>query len=82
MAAGPGGVYREPMSWVRMARDWRPTAHALAGLAAGGLTGVTFGGLLLCWLAATWSLVSGPVGACELTVFYVLVALAGTVLLL
>jgi signal transduction histidine kinase len=82
MAAGPGGVYREPMSWVRMARDWRPTAHALAGLAAGALTGVTFGGLLLCWLAAIWSLVSGPVGARELTVLYVLVALAGTVLLL
>jgi len=82
MAAGLGGVYREPMSWMRMARDWRPTVHALAGLAAGALAGVTFGGLLLCWLAAIWSLVSGPVGARELTVFYVLVALAGTVLLL
>ena len=44
MAADPGGVYREPMSWVRTARDWRPTVHALAGLAAGALTAVSFGG--------------------------------------
>lgn len=82
MAAGPGGVYREPMSWVRTARDWRPTVHALAGLAAGALTAVSFGGLILCWLAAIWSLVAGPVGGRELTVVYVVVALAGSVLLL
>ena len=48
MAAGPGGVSREPLSWVRTARDWRPTVHALAGLAAGALTAVSFGGLILC----------------------------------
>jgi signal transduction histidine kinase len=82
MAADPGGVYREPMSWVRTARDWRPTVHALAGLAAGALTAVSFGGLILCWLAAIWSLVAGPVGGRELTVVYVVVALAGSVLLL
>jgi signal transduction histidine kinase len=82
MAAGLGAVYRDAMSWVRTARDWRPTVHALAGLAAGALTGLTFGGLLLCWLAAIWSLLEGPVGARELTVLYVVVALAGPLLLL
>jgi signal transduction histidine kinase len=81
MAAGPGGVYREPMSWMESARDWRPTAHALAGLAAGALTGAVLGGLALGWLAAIYSLVDGPTGGWELAWFYVAVALAGPVLL-
>ena len=55
--------------------------HALAGLAAGATTAVSFPGLILCWLAAIWSLVAGPVGR-ELTVVTVVVALAGSVLLL
>jgi len=81
MAAGPGGVYREPMSWMESVRDWRPTAHALAGLAAGALTGAVLGGLALGWLAAIYSLVDGPTGASELAWFYVAVALTGPVLL-
>ena len=63
MAAAPGAVYREAMSWVETARDWRPTAHALTGLAAGALTGGLLGGLVLGWLAAIWSLIEGPAGA-------------------
>jgi signal transduction histidine kinase len=82
MAAGPGGVYREPMSWMETARDWRPTVHALAGLAAGALTGAVLGGLVVGWLAAAWSLVDGPTGGWGLAGFYVVVVLAGPVLLL
>ena len=62
MAAGPGGVYREPMTWLKTARDWRPTLLALAGLAAGAVTGAVLGGLVLGWLAAIWSLIDWPVG--------------------
>jgi signal transduction histidine kinase len=82
MAAAPGGVYREPMSWRTTARDWRPTAHALAGLAAGALTAAVLGGLVIGWLAAALSLIDGPTGGWELAWFYVLVVLAGPVLLL
>jgi signal transduction histidine kinase len=82
MAAGPAGVYREPMSWMKTARDWRPTAQALAGLAAGALTAAVFGGLVIGWLAAVWSLIDGNTGAWELAWFYVVVILAGPVLLL
>jgi signal transduction histidine kinase len=82
MAPGPGGVYREAMSWMETARDWRPTVHALAGLAAGALTTAVLGGLLLGWLAAGWSLIDGPTGAWELAWFYVVVVLAGPVLAL
>jgi signal transduction histidine kinase len=82
MVADLGGVYREGMSWMETARDWRPTVHALAGLADGAVTGAVLGGLVLGWLAAIWSLVDGPVGAWELAVFYVVVAVTGPVLLL
>jgi len=82
MVAGPDAGYREPMSWLKTARDWRPTAHALAGLAAGAFTAAVLGGLVIGWLAAIWSLVDGPTGAWELAWFYVIVALAGPVLLL
>jgi signal transduction histidine kinase len=82
MAAGPGAAYREAMSWMKTARDWRPTALALAGLAAGVATGAVLGGLVLGWLAALWSLIDGPTGAWELAWFYVAVALAGPLLLL
>jgi signal transduction histidine kinase len=82
MVAGLGAVYREGMSWMNEARNWRPTAHALAGLAAGAVTGAVLGGLVLGWLAAIWSLVDGPTGGWELAVFYVAVAVAGPVLLL
>jgi signal transduction histidine kinase len=80
MATGPGAAYRDAMSWMEAARDWRPTALALAGLAAGAVTGVTLGGLVLFWLAAIWSLAAGPTGAPWLAWFYVVVALAGPVL--
>ena len=82
MVDGPGAGYREPMSWMETARDWRPTAHALAGLAAGALTATVFGGLVIGWLAAVWSLIDGNTGAWELAWFYVVVILAGPVLLL
>jgi signal transduction histidine kinase len=82
MAAGPGAVYREAMSWIEEARDWRPTAHALAGLAAGALTAAVLGGLVIGWLAAALSLIDGPTGGWELAWFYVAVVLAGPVLLL
>ena len=35
MAAGPGGVYRERMTWTDTARNWRPTLLALTGVVAG-----------------------------------------------
>jgi len=82
MAAGPGAAYREAMSWRETARDWRPTALALAGVVAGAVTATVVGGLVLGWLAATWSLLDGPTGAWELAWFYVVVTLAGPVLLL
>jgi signal transduction histidine kinase len=82
MATAPGAVYREPMSWMETARDWRPTVHALAGLAAGALTSAVLGGLVLGWLAAVWSLVDGNTGAWELAWFYGAVVLAGPVLVL
>src|SRR4029453_9832357 len=69
--------YREPMSWMETARDWRPTVHALAGLAAGALTAAVLGGLVVGWLAAIWSLIDGPTGGWELAWFYVVVTLAG-----
>ena len=67
---------------MKTARDWRPTAHAMAGLAAGALTAAVFGGLVIGWLAAVWSLIDGNTGAWELAWFYVVVILAGPVLLL
>jgi signal transduction histidine kinase len=82
MAPGPGAVYRELMSWIETARDWRPTVHALAGLAAAALTGAVLGGLAIGWAAALVSLVDGPTGGWELAWFYVAVILAGPVLLL
>jgi signal transduction histidine kinase len=82
MVAGLGGVYRGAMSWMETARDWRPTVHALAGLATGAATGAALGGLMLGWLAAIWSLVDGPTGGWWLAWFYVVVAVAGPVLLL
>jgi signal transduction histidine kinase len=82
MAAAPGAVYREPMSWMKSARDWRPTAHALVGLAAAVLTASVLGGLVIGWLAAAWSLIDGPTGGWELAWIYVAVVLAGPVLLL
>jgi signal transduction histidine kinase len=82
MAAGPGGVYRERMTWMDTARNWRPTLHALAGLAAGLGVGVVLGGLVLVWLAAIWSLVDWPVGGWDYATLYVAAVLAGPVLVL
>ena len=82
MAAGLGGVYRERMTWLNAARSWRPTLHALAGLAAGAGVGAVLAGLVVVWLAAIWSLVDGPTGGWGLAVLYAAVALAGPVLLL
>ena len=82
MAAGPGGVYRERMTWMDTARNWRPTLHALAGLAAGLVVGAVLGMLVLVWLAAIWSLIDWPVGGWGHATLYVAVVLAGPVLLL
>ena len=70
------------MTWLNAARDWRPTLHALAGLAAGTGVGAVLAGLALMWVAASWSLINGPVGGWELAVLYAAVALAGPALLL
>ena len=82
MAADRGGVYRERMTWRNAARSWRPTLHALTGLAAGVGVGAVLGGLVVIWLAAIWSLVDWPVGGQGVAVLYAAVALAGPVLLL
>jgi signal transduction histidine kinase len=82
MVAGPGGGYRERMTWLNKARDWRPTLHVLAGMAAGAGVGAVLAGLAVIWLAAIWSLIDGPVGGWELAVLYSAVAVAGPVLLL
>ena len=82
MVAGLGGGYRERMTWLNTKRSWRPTAHALAGMAAGAGVGAVLAGLVLIWLAAIWSLIAGPVGGWELAVLYPAVALAGPALLL
>jgi signal transduction histidine kinase len=71
------------MTWGENARrSWRPTLHALAGLAAGAGAGTVLGGLVVVWLAAIWSLVDWPVGGWGPAVLYAAVALAGPVLLL
>jgi signal transduction histidine kinase len=82
VAAGLGGGYRLPMTWVDAARSWRPTLHALAGLVAGLGVGAVLVTLMLVWLAAIWSLVDWPVGGWGHAVLYAAVALAGPVLLL
>jgi len=82
MAAGPGGVYRERMTWMDAARNWRPTLHALAGLAAGLVVGAVLGMLVLVWLAAIWSLIDWPVGGWGHATLYLAVVLGGPVLLL
>ena len=82
MVAGLGGGYRERMTWLNKARDWRPTLHVLAGMAAGAGVGAVLAGLVVIWLAAIWSLIDGPVGGWELAVLYSAVAVAGPVLLL
>ncbi|HZB60215.1 MAG TPA: histidine kinase [Actinomycetota bacterium] len=70
------------MTWLNKARDWRPTLHVLAGMAAGAGVGAVLAGLAVIWLAAIWSLIDGPVGGWELAVLYSAVAVAGPVLLL
>jgi signal transduction histidine kinase len=70
------------MTWRNTARSWRPTLHALTGLAAGVGVGAVLGGLVVIWLAAVWSLVDWPVGGWGLAVLYAAVALAGPALLL
>jgi signal transduction histidine kinase len=82
MAAGPGGVYRLPMTWMDAVRRWRPTAHALAGLVAGAVTGVVLGALTLTWLAAIWSLADWPVGGWGYALLYAVVVVTWPVLLL
>ena len=83
MAAGPGGLYRLPMTWMDAAgRGWRPTLLALAGLVAGLGVGAVLGALVVTWLAAVWSLIDWPVGSWGHVVLYVAVVLIWPVLLL
>jgi signal transduction histidine kinase len=83
MAAGLGGVYRLPMTWMDAARrGWRPTLLALAGLVAGLGVGAVLGALVITWLAAVWSLIDWPVGSWGHVVLYVAVVLIWPVLLL
>jgi signal transduction histidine kinase len=82
MAGDLGGGYRDRMSWLTTARSWRPTLHALAGLAAGVGVGAVLAGLVVIWLAAIWSLIDWPVGGWGRAVVYAAAALAGPVLLL
>jgi signal transduction histidine kinase len=63
------------------ARSWRATIHALLGLPIGIGAGTVIAGLAVIWLAAVWSLVDGPTGGWALAVAYVVVAVAGPVLL-
>jgi len=81
MVCGPGGGYRERMTWMKEARNWRPTLHALAGLVAAAGAGVVLGGLLIVWLAAIWALVDWPVGGWGNALLYAAAVLAGPVLL-
>jgi signal transduction histidine kinase len=83
MAAGLGGVYRLPMTWMDAARrGWRPTLLALGGLVAGLGVGAVLGALVITWLAAVWSLIDWPVGSWGHVVLYVAVVLIWPVLLL
>ena len=82
MVAGLGGGYRERMTWLSTERSWRPTVHALAGMAAGAGVGAVLAGLVVIWLAAIWSMIDGPVGGWELAVLYPAVVLAAPALLL
>jgi hypothetical protein len=82
MAAGLGGVYRLPMTWMDAVRRWRPTLHALAGLVAGVGTGAVLGALALTWLAAVWSLLDWPVGGWGHALLYAAVVVTWPVLLL
>jgi MFS family permease len=95
MAGGSGAGYREHMTldigaggppralralW--SARSWRATLHALVGLVVAVGAGAVLAGLLVAWLAAVWSLLTGPTGGWGLAVTYVVVAAAGPVALL
>jgi signal transduction histidine kinase len=70
------------MTWMNVARSWRPTLHAVAGLVAGAVVGAALAGLVVTWLAAIWSLLDWPVGGWGSAVLYAAVALAWPALLL
>jgi signal transduction histidine kinase len=81
MVPGPGGGYRERMTWIKEARNWRPTLHALAGLVAATGVGALLGALVIVWLAAIWALVDWPVGGWSNAMLYATAVLVGPVLL-
>jgi signal transduction histidine kinase len=62
-------------------RSGRATLHALLGAPLGVAAVAVIAGLVLVWLAAVWSLATGPTGARWLAVLYVVVAVAGPVAL-
>jgi signal transduction histidine kinase len=78
MDAGPRAGYRERMTSVGSTDSRRRAVlHVLLGLPAAVAAGAVLGALVLVWAAAAWSLLTGPTGAWELAVVYVLVVLAG-----
>ena len=81
MVPDPGGGYRERMTWMKEARNWRPTLHALAGLVAATGVGAVLALAVIVWLAAIWALVDWPVGGWGNAVLYAAAVLAGPVLL-
>ena len=81
MVPGPGGGYRERMTWMKEARNWRPTLHALAGLVAATGVGAVLALGVIVWVAAIWALVDWPVGGWGNAMLYAAAVLAGPVLL-
>jgi signal transduction histidine kinase len=81
MVPGPGGGYRERMTWMKEARNWRPTLHALAGLVAATGVGAVLALAVIVWVAAIWALVDWPVGGWGNAMLYAAAVLAGPVLL-
>jgi signal transduction histidine kinase len=81
MVPGPGGGYRERMTWMKEARNWRPTLRALSGLVAGAGVGAVLALALIVWVAAIWALVDWPVGGWGNAVLYATAVLVGPLLL-
>jgi signal transduction histidine kinase len=97
MVRGSGGGYCDPMTSIDQTtarnapasalralwspRSRRATLHVLAGLPLAVITWAGLGVLAVGWGAALLSLLDGPTGAWELPVSYVLVVVAGPVVL-
>jgi signal transduction histidine kinase len=76
-----GGLPATALRALWSARSWRASLHALLGAPLGVGAFAMIAGLVVVWAAAVWSLADGPTGARWLAVLYVVVALAGPVVL-